>query len=273
VPAEAQYLPSDFSDPWEHIRLLSDRARNDALVRMLQRRAPGARVLEVGCGTGLLSCVAAKLGASHVFAVEQTKLAEQAKQLVVANDLQDRVTVIHGSIEDLEPQPADLVFSELLNADPFYEGVMPAMEAAARWLAPGGTLSPRRLKIYVALAWASEPSEEFAAAMGEVTRIGGEVGLRLDSLLQTLDARHPMRWVSHAERPVSTVACAFDLPIGSEALPPLETQVVVWSRVEGAVGGALVWFSAEVDDDLWMSGHPLGADGVRLDPPAAGQVR
>jgi SAM-dependent methyltransferase len=256
VPADAEYLPTDFSDPWEHIRLLSDRARNDALVRMLQRRAPGARVLEVGCGTGLLSCVAAKLGATHVHAVEQTNLADQAHELVLANGLQDRVTVTRGSIEDLAPQPVDLVFSELLNADPFFEGVMPAMEAGARWLVPGGILSPRRLKVYVALAWASEPAEEYAAATAEVKRIGGECGLELRSLLEALDVRHPMRWVTHAERPVSTVACAFDLPIGGEAPPPLEAQVQVWSRVEGAVGGALVWFSAEVDDELWMSNPP-----------------
>ena len=26
--------------------------------------------------------------------------------------------------------------------------------------------------------------------------------------------------------------------------------------VEGEVGGALVWFSAEVDDDLWMTNPP-----------------
>ena len=54
---------SQFADPWEQLRLLSDAPRNALLIELLRRRAPGARVLEVGCGTGLLSCAAAALGA------------------------------------------------------------------------------------------------------------------------------------------------------------------------------------------------------------------
>src|SRR5690606_20161346 len=133
---------------WEHVRLLSDRPRNDALITLLRRHAPGARVLEVGCGTGLLSCVAAKLGAARVYAVEPTPLAEEARRLVAHNGLEGVVEVLEAPIEELTPRPVDLAFSELLNADPFYEGLVPAMEAAAAW---GGRLAPRRLRVWTAL--------------------------------------------------------------------------------------------------------------------------
>lgn len=249
-------LPGDFADPWQHALLLSDRSRNDALLRMLALRAPGARVLEIGCGTGLLSCVAAKLGAAHVFAVEPTPLVECARELVTANGLGDRVTVLEGRIEDLQVEPVDLAFSELLNADPFLEGVVPAMDVAAGWLAPGGRLSPRRLKVYVALAWMCEPPQEHALACSEVRRICAEAGLDPAAVLGTLDAWHPMRFVTHAERPVSTVACAFDLPLGTGAPTPDRAEVTVRAKVEGDVGGALVWFSGEVDDEIWMSNPP-----------------
>ena len=249
-------LPGDFADPWQHAILLSDRSRNDALLRMLALRAPGARVLEVGCGTGLLSCVAAKLGAVHVYAVEPTPLVERAEALVAANGLTDRVTVLRGRVEDLPPQEVDLAFSELLNADPFLEGVVPAMDAAARWLAPGGRLSPRRLKVYVALAWACEPPEEHALARTEVARICAETGLAPGVVLDALDAWHPMRFVTHGERPISTVACAFDLPLGTGAPAPERADVLVRAKVEGEVGGALVWFSGELDDEIWMSNPP-----------------
>lgn len=248
-------LPDDFADPWEHALLLSDRTRNDALLRMLEARAPGQRVLEVGCGTGLLSCVAARLGAAHVYAVEPTPLVERARIFVETNGLADRVTVLKGRVEDVEPRPVDLAFSELLNADPFLEGVVPAMQGAARWMVPGGFMSPRRLKIYVALAWASEPPEEHGMARAEVRRICAAHGLVPDEILTTLEARHPMRFVTHRERPVSSMACAFDFALGTGAAPE-RTEVVVHARVEGDVGGALVWFSGEVDDEIWMSNPP-----------------
>ena len=134
--------PEGFADLWEHVRLLSDDGRTDALVRLLERHAPGRRVLEVGCGTGLLSCVAAALGAREVVAVEPTGQADLARQLVHAAGLGDRVEVVEAAIEDLSPRPMDLVFSELLNADPFAEGVVEVSRAARAWLADGGLLAP-----------------------------------------------------------------------------------------------------------------------------------
>jgi SAM-dependent methyltransferase len=251
-------LPIDFADPWEHVRLLSDRSRNDVLLQMLKRRAPGARVLEVGCGTGLLSAVAARLGAEHVWAVEPTPLFEQARAFIRANDLQDRVTVLEGRIEDVPVVPVDVVFSELLNADPFTEGVVSAMNAAASWLRPGGFLSPRRLKVYVALAWAPESPDEHAQARSEVSRLCGDVGLDPALLLATLDVPHPHRFFTHAERPVSQGALAFDVLLGVGEPMPTDAEVVVRSTVDGAVGGALVWFAGEVDEDLWMTNPPGG---------------
>jgi SAM-dependent methyltransferase len=256
MPVDQPALPLDFADPWEHARLLSDQPRNDALLALLARRAPGATVVEVGCGTGLLSCVAARMGATHVWAVEATALADTARRLVQANGLADRVTVLESRIEDLEPRPCDLVFSELLNADPFLEGVVPAMNAARAWLAPGGVMSPRRLQVYVALAWATEPAEEHAMARDEVARICDRYGVAAGVLAETLEVRHPMRFVTHNERAVSSVALAFDLPIGTGEEAPIEAEVVVRARVSGEVGGAIVWFAADVDDGLQHTNPP-----------------
>lgn len=252
-------LPSDFADPWEHVRLLSDRNRNDVLLEMLARRVPGKRVLEVGCGTALLSCVAARLGASRVIAVEVTELADQARALVRDAGLEDRVEVVRARLEDLEVQPVDLAFSELLNADPFFEGVMPAMTSAVKWVVPGGRWSPVRVKVYVALAWCDEPPNEFARAAAEVKRICERTGLDAVPWLRALDVWHPHRYVTHAERPLSVPVCAYDLPVPTlPAEVPEEVRVFVRSTVDGEVGGAMVWFAAEVDDDLWMTNPPGG---------------
>lgn len=58
-------------------------------------------VLDVGTGSGILAIWSAQAGAKKVYAVEATKMADHARELVRANKLQDIVEVIEGSIEDV----------------------------------------------------------------------------------------------------------------------------------------------------------------------------
>lgn len=51
-----------------------------------------AVVLDVGCGTGILSLFAARAGAKRVFAVDASDIAEKAMQIVKANDLENVIT-------------------------------------------------------------------------------------------------------------------------------------------------------------------------------------
>ena len=48
------------------------------LAMMEDRTSPGARVLDLGCGSGVLSVAAARLGASRVMAIEQEAIAVTA---------------------------------------------------------------------------------------------------------------------------------------------------------------------------------------------------
>lgn len=51
-----------------------------------------AIVLDVGCGTGILSLFAARAGAKRVIAVDASDIAKKAKQIVETNGLQDTIT-------------------------------------------------------------------------------------------------------------------------------------------------------------------------------------
>lgn len=248
-----------FADPWEHLRLLSDVARNDALIGLLERHAPGARVVEIGCGTGLLSVIAARLGAERVYAVEPTPLADVARALVADNDLEGIVEVLDGAIEDLEPRPVDLAFSELLNADPFYEGVVPAMRAARRWAGERGRLAPGRLRVHAALVEAASSAREARMARREVARFGTRFGLRLDALAEGLEPDGPYRYFTSTERPVSSSGLAWDVRLGEDE-PDDEVTVEVTVERAGPVAGAIVWFEATYDDDLVLANAPGGED-------------
>ena len=53
-----------------------------------------AIVMDVGCGTGILSLFAAKAGAKRVFAIDASDIAEKAKQIVTANELDNVITYV-----------------------------------------------------------------------------------------------------------------------------------------------------------------------------------
>lgn len=44
-------------------------------------------VLDVGCGTGILSMFAAKAGAARVIGIEMSNIVEHAKKIITANNL------------------------------------------------------------------------------------------------------------------------------------------------------------------------------------------
>ena len=77
----------------------------------------GARVLDVGAGTAILSMAAARLGAGSVLALEVDPMAcEAARENVELNQVEDRVRVeeLAATSEDLVARgPADLVLANI----------------------------------------------------------------------------------------------------------------------------------------------------------------
>merc|ERR1739842_55986 len=66
----------------------------------------GKTVLDVGCGTGILSMFAAKAGAAKVIGVDMSRIVDY-------NNLSDVVTIIRGKVEEIElPVPkVDIIIS------------------------------------------------------------------------------------------------------------------------------------------------------------------
>ncbi|CAB4064587.1 PRMT1 [Lepeophtheirus salmonis] len=110
-------------------------------------------VLDVGCGTGILSMFAAKAGAKHVYGVDMSGIVEHAKEIVSANKLSEKITVIRGKVEEitLPVDKVDIIISEWMGYCLFYESMLDTvLYARDKWLDKStGLMFPDRATLYV----------------------------------------------------------------------------------------------------------------------------
>ncbi|KAJ5764012.1 hypothetical protein N7533_002693 [Penicillium manginii] len=110
-------------------------------------------VLDVGCGTGILSMFAARAGAKHVIGVDMSSIIEKAKQIVHVNGLSDKITLLQGKMEEVHlPFPkVDIIISEWMGYFLLYESMLDTvLYARDTYLAPGGKIFPDKATMYVA---------------------------------------------------------------------------------------------------------------------------
>ncbi|KDD77161.1 hypothetical protein H632_c6p5 [Helicosporidium sp. ATCC 50920] len=109
-------------------------------------------VLDVGCGTGILSLFAAKAGAKHVYGVDMSAIAEQASTIVRENGYADRVTILRGKVEDivLPEDKVDIIISEWMGYFLLYESMLDTvLFARDKWLRRDGLILPDKASLHV----------------------------------------------------------------------------------------------------------------------------
>ncbi|PAA83475.1 hypothetical protein BOX15_Mlig016192g2 [Macrostomum lignano] len=108
-------------------------------------------VMDVGAGSGILSFFAAQAGARRVYAVEASNMSAMCERLVRANNLQDRITVVTGKIEEVDiPEKVDTLISEPMGYMLFNERMLESYLHAKKWLKPTGKMFPSVAHLYCA---------------------------------------------------------------------------------------------------------------------------
>ncbi|CAD5181458.1 unnamed protein product [Musa acuminata subsp. malaccensis] len=156
-----------------HREMLSDKVRTDAYRGALLNNPSlinGATVLDVGCGTGILSLFAAQGGASKVIAVEaSSKMAAVATQIARDNGLLSEdsmkgeeqhsgvINVVQCMVEELDkyiyipPNSVDVLVSEWMGYCLLYESMLSSvLYARDRWLKPDGAILPDTATLFAA---------------------------------------------------------------------------------------------------------------------------
>jgi ribosomal protein L11 methyltransferase len=101
---------------------------------------PGMRVLDVGTGSGILALAAAKLGATHIEAIDNSSVAvESSKANAEMNDLQDQINVVLGVLDEAEAQRTEGQY-DLVLVNIFAHIIGGIASQLAQVLAPHGLL-------------------------------------------------------------------------------------------------------------------------------------
>jgi protein arginine N-methyltransferase 1 len=119
--------------------MITDHPRMDAYARALEQTIrPGCSVLDLGCGTGIFSLLACRLGAGHVDAVEPDDAIRVAQSNADANGYADRISFHQAvSSEVTLDGRADVIVSDLRGVLPQFQHHIPAIiDVRDRLLAP-----------------------------------------------------------------------------------------------------------------------------------------
>ncbi|XP_065808142.1 histone-arginine methyltransferase CARM1-like isoform X2 [Labrus bergylta] len=108
-------------------------------------------VLDVRCGSGILSFFAVQAGASRVYAVESTPLAKFTQILVQSNGLSERIRVLEGEVDEVIcPEKVDLIISEPMGHMLLGDRLLDGFIRARKWLKPNGLMFPSCADIHLA---------------------------------------------------------------------------------------------------------------------------
>lgn len=135
-----------------HYDMLSDKVRTetyrDAIVNN-KELLTGKTVLDLGCGTGILSMFCAQTGTNKVYALDQSEIIYHAMDIITENGLQDKIKLIKGRLEDTKlDEKVDIIVSEWMGYFLLFEGMLDSViYARDNWLKPGGLLLPNRCNI------------------------------------------------------------------------------------------------------------------------------
>ncbi|KAL0956666.1 hypothetical protein HGRIS_002797 [Hohenbuehelia grisea] len=123
----------------------------------------GKTVLDVGCGTGILSMFAAKAGAKHVVGIDMSNIIDQAQKIIEANGFKDTITLVKGKLEEAELplQEFDIIISEWMGYFLLYESMLDTVLLARdKYLKKDGLIFPDVATLYVAAIEDQDYKEE-----------------------------------------------------------------------------------------------------------------
>lgn len=243
--------------PKWHRPMLHDHLRNRAYARALEEAIqPGMVVLEIGSGAGLLSMLAARLGAIVYTCEANPMVAAAAKSIVHQNGLSEKVCVIPKLSTELVvgvdlPVRAQLLMSELFDDTLFGDGIVSYIrDAQERLLEPGAEVIPRHAELRLALVDLNRPSRH--------EPLGYVEGFDLSSFnILAPQSSAIMRTRKLDAEARSTHASALQKDFEQEAPYGSDQDLVELTSSGGTITGVAQWLRIRFSDENIFENSPF----------------
>lgn len=222
----------------------------------------GKTVMDIGCGSGILSLFAARAGAKQVIAIDASDVADRARENIDANGFGHVIKVFKGKVEDLANDLApykgkiDLMVSEWMGYFLLYESMLPSVLLARdNYLNPEtGTLAPSHCRMLL-----SAVSDE--TLLHQRIKFWEDVhGFKMPAMSKGLEIDSYVEGLK-SDAIISDVVPILDLPLQemNASQPSFVSPFVLEIHSTGTVHGFLSWF------DTWFlakSQHPRVPDAI-----------
>ncbi|XP_035733209.1 protein arginine N-methyltransferase 6-like isoform X1 [Vespa mandarinia] len=244
-----------------HRLMLNDTSRTLAYKNAILNYADKFKdkiVIDVGAGTGILSIFCAQAGAKTVYAVEASELAKLSEEVIVENNLENVIKVIHSKIEDLDPnviQKADIIVSEWMGFYLVHEGMLESLLFARdNFLRKGGILFPSIAKLYASPCQLSSMFQFWDNVFGVSMKCIGK------HYRETKSTKPEIVSINQDDILADSKLIAW-LDLQSIILSEINTlgneEYVSICNKEGILQGICIWFSVEFPDGSELSTGPL----------------
>merc|ERR1740139_1895433 len=202
--------------------MLKDRVRTEAYMNAIYNNKHLFRdkvVLDVGCGTGILSMFAAKAGARRVIGIDCAAIIHQAREIVAANGLSDVVTLVQGRVEDVVLpdgiEQVDIIISEWMGYFLLYESMLDTVLIARdKWLTRGGLLFPDKASLFLVAIEDADYKREKMDFWDNV------YGFDM-SCVKRLAMQEPVVDVCDAEQICTSASCVLSIDLATVSLEDL----------------------------------------------------
>jgi predicted RNA methylase len=245
--------------PFWHVRMLNDTRRNDAFEGAIRaavaKEGQGARILDIGAGSGLLSMMAARAGARNVIACEKVPvIAEAAERIVRLNHFENQIRIINkasGELvvgKDLDDR-ADILISEIISSDLLAENVLDTFEDAhERLLRQNATVIPRAATAVGCLV--------ASAVLDQYAFVNNVSGFDVSPFAALSPARLPVHGTMTSWRRLSDDFDLVRIDLAARKHQAAMRKLTIQVRESGDAAGVVQWIELDLAEGVTFSNHP-----------------